>query len=107
MGRHRFIVLQRFAGGVMQLPGASGQCGTCRHWQRRGGTLLPATMGCRAFEQEQPGRTAALLAAIAVERASCGGCPVCEPLPNEPGSFLAQDLPLAPAAYFTDTEKLP
>ena len=83
---------------VMPLPGASGQCSRCGHWQRRGGTLLPATLGCRAFEREQPERTAALLAAVAVERSSRGGCPVCEPLPDEPDAYIAQDLPFATAS---------
>lgn len=81
---------------LQQLPEATGQCGACLHWQRRGGTLLPASMGCRAFEQEQPEHTAALLAVVAVERASRGGCPVCRPLPNEPDSYISQDLPLSP-----------
>ena len=89
------------------LPGATGQCCRCQHWQRRGGTLAPAAMGCRAFEREQPERTAALLAAVAVERSSRGGCPVCEPLPDEPDSFIARDLPLVPAstAAFTGIER--
>jgi hypothetical protein len=61
-------------------------------------------MGCRAFEREQPERTAALLAAVAVERSSRGICPVCEPLPDEPDSFIARDLPLVPT--FADAEAL-
>lgn len=89
------------------LPGAAGQCCRCQHWQRRGGTLAPAAMGCRAFEREQPGRTAVLLAAVAVERSSRGGCPVCEPLPDGPDSFIARDLPLepGPASSFTGIER--
>ncbi|WP_157119321.1 hypothetical protein [Azohydromonas lata] len=87
------------------LPGATGQCCRCQHWQRRGGTLLPAAMGCRAFECEQPGRTAALLAAVAVERSSRGVCPVCYPLPDEPDSFIARDLPLVPAFALTNAAK--
>ncbi|NML17051.1 hypothetical protein [Azohydromonas caseinilytica] len=90
------------------LPGATGQCCRCQHWQRRGGTLAPAAMGCRAFEREQPERTAALLATVAVERSSRGVCPVCEPLPDEPDSFIARDLPLVSASALpsTDIERL-
>jgi hypothetical protein len=72
---------------------------------RRGGTLLPAIMGCRAFEREQPRRTAALLAAVAVEQVSRSGCPVREPLPNELDSCIAQDLPLEPAPLFVSHAK--
>lgn len=78
----------------MGLQGAVGQCSTCSLRQRRGGTLLQATLGCRAFEAEQPERTGALLATVAVDLAREGRCPVCMPLVNEPDSYLAEDLPL-------------
>lgn len=73
--------------------GAQGQCATCQHWQRRGGTVLTATVGCRAFEDELPPRAAALVTCIALDWARSSACPVCKPLVVEPDSYLALDLP--------------
>lgn len=80
-------------------PQAQGQCATCQHCQRRGGTVLLATVGCLTFEDELPPRTAALVTFIALEWARSSACPACEPLVNKPDFHLALDLPtaLAPA----------
>ena len=72
------------------------QCTGCQHWQRRGGVVLPATIGCVALEDE-PGltvRVAAIVTRAAQLLAARGQCPAFSPWPLQPDAYRAEDLPV-------------
>ena len=70
------------------------QCATCQHWQRRGGVILPASVGCVALESEAAGpRLAAIVIAMARQLAARNQCPAFSPWPLQPDAYRAEDLP--------------
>ena len=72
------------------------QCGTCQHYQRRGGIVLPATMECTAFDDEQIGpRTRLVTIAWARSLAQRNQCPVYSAWEIREDAYYSQDLPNA------------
>lgn len=81
-------------GGQAALGGPPrAQCEQCSLKQRRGGTILPATVGCVALEHEGLGvRATALLQALAPLLAAHGACPLHLPFEDHPDAYRSQDL---------------
>ena len=74
---------------------AVSQCARCLLWERRGGTVFQARRVCSVLEDAAlPAGVGEVLAVLAQQLAREHRCPNHEPLRIEPGSYLAEDVPI-------------